>query len=43
MTPEKAVIGIITPLPIAGQPMNPMMMPRRRAEPWYLYAELKKT
>ena len=44
MTPDKPTIGVISSLPIAGQPMNPMMMRGRRPpEPWHIYAELTKT
>ena len=44
MTPDKPTIGILSPLPIAGQPMNPMMMRGRRPpEPWFFYSELKRT
>ena len=42
---QKAVVGIMSPLPVAGQPMNPMMMQmgqRGGEEPWALYSELKR-
>jgi ABC-type uncharacterized transport system involved in gliding motility auxiliary subunit len=43
-TPDKPVIGIISSLPIAGQPMNPMMMRSRQPpQPWHIYEELTKT
>jgi ABC-type uncharacterized transport system involved in gliding motility auxiliary subunit len=42
--PEKPVIGIMSALPVFGEPMNPMMaqMGRRGQEPWVFISELKK-
>jgi ABC-type uncharacterized transport system involved in gliding motility auxiliary subunit len=44
MTPEKPVVGIFSPLPLAGQQSNPMMMQMgRRGQPaWAFYNELKR-
>jgi ABC-type uncharacterized transport system involved in gliding motility auxiliary subunit len=44
MTPEKPVVGIMSPLPIFGQQMNPMMMQmgRRGSPPWVFLSELKR-
>jgi ABC-type uncharacterized transport system involved in gliding motility auxiliary subunit len=43
LSTNKPVIGLMTPLPIAGMPMNPMMMQmgRRGQEPWIILGELK--
>ncbi len=43
ITPEKPVIGILSPLPIFGTPMNPMMarMGQQAQEPWVFVNELK--
>ena len=40
---EKAVVGIMTPLPVFGMPSNPMMarMGQQGQEPWALVTELK--
>jgi ABC-type uncharacterized transport system involved in gliding motility auxiliary subunit len=41
---EKPVVGIMSPLQIAGMPMNPMMMQmqqRQGMQPWAIYSELK--
>ena len=40
---EKAVVGIMSPLPIFGMPSNPMMarMGQQGQEPWALVTELK--
>ncbi len=40
---EKAVVGIMTPLPVFGAPSNPMMarMGQQGSEPWALVTELK--
>ena len=42
----KAVIGIMSPLPIFGAPMNPMMMQQmgrqQKQDPWYIIEELKR-
>jgi ABC-type uncharacterized transport system involved in gliding motility auxiliary subunit len=44
-TPEKPVIGVMSPLPVFGSPANPMMMqmgqPGQGQEPWALIGELK--
>jgi ABC-type uncharacterized transport system involved in gliding motility auxiliary subunit len=44
MSTEKAVIGVMSGLPIFGQPMNPMMMMQGggRQEPWIFINELKR-
>lgn len=44
MSPKKTVIGVITPLPVFGQPMNPMMRMQQQQgqEPWYFIQELQK-
>ena len=41
--PEKATIGIMTPLPIFGMPSNPMMqqMGQQGSQPWAILTELK--
>src|SRR5688572_20663280 len=42
--PEKPVVGIMTPLPMFGQPMNPMMMrmgQQQPQEPWVVVNELQ--
>jgi ABC-type uncharacterized transport system involved in gliding motility auxiliary subunit len=43
VTPEKPVIGIMSPLPVFGAPSSPMMMQmgRRGQEPWTIVTELK--
>ncbi len=44
VTPEKPVVGIMSPLPIFGQPMNPMMMrmgQQQGQEPWTFVKEMK--
>ena len=43
MTPEKPVVGIMSPLPIFGMPSNPMMsrMGQQGQEPWAIVNELK--
>jgi ABC-type uncharacterized transport system involved in gliding motility auxiliary subunit len=42
-TPEKPVVGIMSPLPIFGMPSNPMMarMGQQGEQPWMLVNELK--
>ena len=43
--PEKPVVGIMTPLPMFGQPMNPMMMrmgQQQPQEPWVVVNELQR-
>ena len=43
MTTEKPVIGVMSPLPVMGQQMNPMMMQRQQTpRPWALIEELKR-
>jgi ABC-type uncharacterized transport system involved in gliding motility auxiliary subunit len=45
ITPEKPVVGIMSPLPFAGQQMSPMMMQmgRRGGQPaWVFYSELQR-
>lgn len=45
MNPKKAVIGVMTPLPMFGQPMNPMMMRMQQQqpqEPWYFIQEIQR-
>lgn len=44
MSVEKPVVGVMSPLPYAGQPMNPMMarMGQRGQQPWVIYSELKR-
>ena len=43
-TPQKAVVGVMSPLPISGQESNMMMMQmgQRGQEPWVLFSELKR-
>lgn len=44
ITPEKPVIGVMTPLPAFGQAPNPMMMQMgqaNRQDPWIFIGELK--
>jgi len=43
-TPEKPVVGIMSSLPVFGQPMNPMMMESGQSgpPPWTLIDELKE-
>lgn len=44
MTTEKPVVGVMSPLPIAGGAMNPMAMRGGRPpQPWMFYSELKRT
>ncbi len=42
--PQKPVIGVMTPLPMFGQPMNPMMMRmgQQPQEAWVIISELQK-
>ena len=42
-TPDKPIVGIMSPLPIFGMPSNPMMaqMGQRGSQPWALVTELK--
>ena len=44
MTPSKPIVGIMSPLPVSGTPMNPMMMRmgQRGEQPWAFLAELKQ-
>lgn len=42
---DKPVIGVMSPLPITGQPMNPMMARMGQSggtPPWFLYRELQR-
>ena len=44
MTAEKPTLGILSPLPVAGQQMPPMMRGRQQgAPPWFFYTELQRT
>ena len=44
MTPEKPTLGILSPLPVAGQQMPPMMRARQQGSPpWFFYTELQRT
>jgi ABC-type uncharacterized transport system involved in gliding motility auxiliary subunit len=44
VTPEKPVVGVMSPLPVFGAPMNPMMMQMgQRGQPaWAVITELQK-
>jgi ABC-type uncharacterized transport system involved in gliding motility auxiliary subunit len=44
MTTDKPVVGVMSPLQYAGQPMNPMMarMGQRGQQSWVIYSELKR-
>ncbi len=46
LTTTKPVVGVMSPLPIFGQPVNPMMMQMGRqqqgSEPWVFINELKR-
>jgi ABC-type uncharacterized transport system involved in gliding motility auxiliary subunit len=44
MNPQKPVVGIMTPLPMFGQRMNPMMMRmgQQAEEPWVIISELQQ-
>src|ERR1043165_4311768 len=45
LSTNKPVVGVMTPLPMFGQPMNPMMMrmgQQQGQEPWVVIGELKK-
>ncbi len=45
MNPKKGSVGIMTPLPMFGQPMNPMMArmgQQQGQEPWVFIQELQK-
>ncbi|MBI1841847.1 MAG: Gldg family protein, partial [Verrucomicrobia bacterium] len=45
MNPKKGVVGVMTPLPMFGQAMNPMMMRMGQQggqEPWVFVQELQK-
>ncbi len=45
MSTNKPVLGVMTPLPMFGQPMNPMMArmgQQQGQEPWVIISELKK-
>ena len=43
MTPEKPVVGVMTPMPVFGMPSNPMMarMGQQGQQPWVIITELK--
>lgn len=43
ITPEKPVVGVMSPLQVFGAPMNPMMMQmgQRGQEPWTIIRELQ--
>ncbi len=43
ITPDKPVVGILSPMPVFGMPSNPMMMRmgQQGQEPWVLVNELK--
>ena len=43
-TPEKPVVGVMSSLPVFGEPMNPMMMQmgQRGAQAWTLIEQLKQ-
>jgi ABC-type uncharacterized transport system involved in gliding motility auxiliary subunit len=43
VTPEKPIVGIMSPLPVFGMPSNPMMMQigQQGRQPWMLINELK--
>lgn len=44
MTPEKPVVGVLSPLPVFGAPANPMMMrmgQQGAQQPWAIISELK--
>ncbi len=43
ITPEKPVVGVMSAMPIQGQPMNQMMMQmgRQGQPPWVFYSELQ--
>lgn len=42
--PEKATVGIMSPVPVFGEPMNPMMMQmgRRGGEAWAFVSQLRQ-
>ncbi len=44
LTTNKPVVGVMSPLPIFGTPMNPMMMQmgRQGSEPWVVISQLKQ-
>jgi ABC-type uncharacterized transport system involved in gliding motility auxiliary subunit len=44
VTPEKPIVGVMSPLPVFGAPMNPMMMQMgQRGQPaWAVITELQK-
>jgi ABC-type uncharacterized transport system involved in gliding motility auxiliary subunit len=43
VTPEKPVVGVMTPMPVFGMPSNPMMarMGQQGQQPWVIITELK--
>lgn len=45
MSTEKPVVGVMSSLPVFGQPANPMMMmrmPQQAQEPWVFISELRR-
>ena len=44
VSPEKPTVGLMTPLPMFGMPMNPMMMRmgQQPQEPWVVIGELQR-
>ena len=44
ITPDKPVVGVMTGLPMFGQPMNPMMMRmgQQGQEPWVIISEFQR-
>ena len=44
ITPDKPVVGLMTALPMFGQPMNPMMMRmgQQGQEPWVIISEFQR-
>ena len=44
MTPDKPVVGVMSPLPVQGQQMNPMMrmQGQRGQQPWVFMTELQR-
>ena len=44
LTTNKPVVGVMSPLPVFGAPMNPMMMQmgRQGSEPWVVISQLKQ-
>ncbi len=44
MTPDKPIVGVMSPLPVQGQQMNPMMrmQQQRGSQPWVFMTELQR-